>query len=454
MAITRTLPEKDSTEGYETQFDRNTDAADVRGVYVQNDTSNDANVLVTRDASDNLLFTDGVTGTKTLAQLASGGSTATARPNMLRNSGFWFAQCQTPGTLTNMGTVAGRRNYGPDGWFSVCETSLVQYARVDTDTSPETALSGRYYGRFVKTTNAGKLLVCQAVESIDCQHVRGSQVRVQVKLKASASVTWRLGLVQLASAGTADTFLPPPADTHASGTFITAWNGSGTDPTLNATQNYVYIAPDASNTDNTTVSGNALTCSVTTTWQRFGGTFTVPTDCHNLIVVLWSNAQMAASDEIKMAEVSMCLGTDIAVWAPQAWSSELLRCQRYVLKTFYPDTAPAQNAGGLGDAVNGIAGKSGANSNYLTWRFPVPLRVSALDNVITTGFPFNGIKTYNPSAANANARNITTNADMAITGTIIADRTGVTFTITGVGGGGGTSVGDRIAIHLLIFGEL
>jgi hypothetical protein len=70
MAIVRTLPEKDSSEGYETQFDRNSDAADVRGVYVQNDTSNDTNVLVSRDASNNLTFTDVNAGTKTLSQLS------------------------------------------------------------------------------------------------------------------------------------------------------------------------------------------------------------------------------------------------------------------------------------------------------------------------------------------------------------------------------------------------
>lgn len=76
MAIVRTLPQKDnSSEGYEEPFSRNADAVDVRGVYVQNDTSNDASVLITRDASDNLTFTDPVLGTsKTLTQLAAASS--------------------------------------------------------------------------------------------------------------------------------------------------------------------------------------------------------------------------------------------------------------------------------------------------------------------------------------------------------------------------------------------
>ena len=76
MAIVRTLPQKDnSSEGYEEPFSRNADAVDVRGAYIQNDSSNDASVLITRDASNNLTFTDPVVGvTKTLTQLSAASS--------------------------------------------------------------------------------------------------------------------------------------------------------------------------------------------------------------------------------------------------------------------------------------------------------------------------------------------------------------------------------------------
>lgn len=72
MAITRVSIDKDNpTEGYEQGLDHNADAPDVRGIYIQNDTSNDTSVLVSRDASNNLTFTDPVVGTtKTLSQLA------------------------------------------------------------------------------------------------------------------------------------------------------------------------------------------------------------------------------------------------------------------------------------------------------------------------------------------------------------------------------------------------
>jgi hypothetical protein len=59
MTIIRTKPlANNPNEGYEEDFDINTNAVDVRGVYIQNDTSNDANVIVSRDASNNMTFVD------------------------------------------------------------------------------------------------------------------------------------------------------------------------------------------------------------------------------------------------------------------------------------------------------------------------------------------------------------------------------------------------------------
>jgi hypothetical protein len=74
MAITKTNPLKnDPVEGYEEDFDPNVDAVNARGVYVQDDSSNDTNVVITRDASGNLTLKDGLTGPYTLTQLSTGG---------------------------------------------------------------------------------------------------------------------------------------------------------------------------------------------------------------------------------------------------------------------------------------------------------------------------------------------------------------------------------------------
>jgi hypothetical protein len=59
---------------YPTPVKNNQDALDSRGYFVQNDTSNDTTSLITRDASDNMTFQDGVTGPWTLSELAASAS--------------------------------------------------------------------------------------------------------------------------------------------------------------------------------------------------------------------------------------------------------------------------------------------------------------------------------------------------------------------------------------------
>lgn len=70
MSITRVPPLKDNpTEGYEEDFNPNSDAVDVRGVVLQNDSSDDQTVQITRDSSNNLELKDPTAGTKLLKDL-------------------------------------------------------------------------------------------------------------------------------------------------------------------------------------------------------------------------------------------------------------------------------------------------------------------------------------------------------------------------------------------------
>ena len=79
----------------------------------------------------------------------------------------------------------------------------------------------------------------------------------------------------------------------------------------------------------------------------------------------------------------------------------LLDCQRYYEKTFPAGTAPAQNAG-LGGALGSIAFGATAGELYTQWNFKVP---KAKTPTITT---------YNPSASNANWRDVTGSSDVAV----------------------------------------
>jgi hypothetical protein len=69
----RVLPLKDNSSGdfYEEGFNHQQDALDTAGLYIQNTTSNDANVLVSRDSSNNLTLTDPNAGSTTLAKVVN-----------------------------------------------------------------------------------------------------------------------------------------------------------------------------------------------------------------------------------------------------------------------------------------------------------------------------------------------------------------------------------------------
>lgn len=58
---------------YLDEIDPNDDGVDARALYLQNDSSEDSNVEISRDTSSNMTFKDGVvSGTKTLTELLAG----------------------------------------------------------------------------------------------------------------------------------------------------------------------------------------------------------------------------------------------------------------------------------------------------------------------------------------------------------------------------------------------
>lgn len=246
--------------------------------------------------------------------------------NHLMNGGFIFAQRQTPGTLTTITDGS----YGPDRWKMTRENADLQYIRVDG--SSESGLISPYYGQFKKITNAGKLLICQPLEYLDTLKFRGKVLNFQLQMKASASKTIKIAIVELQSGGTADT-LP---------TLVSAWGADGTDPTLGA---------------NLATIGTPISCSVTTAWQVFQFTGTFPATSKNLLVMVWSNADFAANDTLSLAEVGLYFGESQRSWTPRPIAQEVALCKRYYQKSYNVNTAPATATlqGGI-DTHSPIAG--------------------------------------------------------------------------------------------------
>ena len=148
--------------------------------------------------------------------------------NYLVNGGFDFAQRQTPATMT---TIADQK-YGPDRWKMERANADLQFQRVSA--IGESGLNCNFYGKFEKITNTGKMAVYQILTHQETVPLRGRTVTFQMKVKRSAGTAhpFRIAILALSAAGTADT-IPAP--------LITAWNATNIDPTLGANISSVVL---------------------------------------------------------------------------------------------------------------------------------------------------------------------------------------------------------------------
>lgn len=327
-------------------------------------------------------------------------------PNLAVNGGFEFAQEQTPGTYT---TIADK-TYGPDQWWVTRENADVQYKREDG--TGETGITSKYFGTFKKITNTGKFFICQPLEGRDSVPLRDKTVIFPIKLKASGSKTIRMAVLELQTAGTMDA---PPA------TLVTAFGANGVDPTFGS---------------NVAIITAAQSKSVTTSFQQFSVSVTVPSNSKNLFLAVWSNDQFAANDTLSVAEADFYPGSDVRAWMPKKYDEDLAACRRYFWKTFDIDVAPAQNAGTLG-TVRCIAGKAGATALAALFFLRFPVRMFATPTVTT----------FNPSAANAQVRDSTAAADCSATAVSGSHTTADATTISATGNAA-TALSNIMDVHL------
>ncbi len=235
-----------------------------------------------------------------------------------------FAQRQAPGTLTNVATD----KYGADRWRVSIVGATSQYKRTDTDGSIESGLNARYYANWTTLSNSTKVFACQPIENVDCAFLRGRTIVCQAKIKTNAAKTIRFGMIELGSGGTVDVL---PANV------ITAQGAASTDPTLGA--NLTYSTSSLTNVTGGTVSGNALSCSSTTTWTNFAFKVTLGTTFKNLVLAIWTDGLFATTDTLSFSEVGLFDGDQIRDWLPELDAVELVKCQRFYQKSQPVDTS-------------------------------------------------------------------------------------------------------------------
>jgi hypothetical protein len=337
------------------------------------------------------------------------GAEASGQNNLI-NGGFSLAQRQAPGTLT---TITDNK-YSADRWRVTRANADVQYQR--NDALGETGLTCQYYGLFKKITNTGKMHICQIVEGMNSVPARGKSVTFQIKMKASAAKTIRMAVLELQNAGTIDT-IP--------GTLVTSWGSDSTDPTLGA---------------NVAIITGAQSKSVTTSWQLFSVTVTVPSNSKNLIAAVWSDSGFAANDTLSLAEAMLTFGKTTVNWTPRPVGQELALAQRYYWKTFALDTAPAQNIGTNTGEFHAPAPVAGANAERMA-KLIYPVMMFASPTVTT----------YSPAAATVEFYDATASAACTSTSQINPSPMGVQLQCVGAAG---TVVGNSLRAHVTAEAEL
>lgn len=324
--------------------------------------------------------------------------------NYLINGVFRFAQRQALTTLT---TIADNKK-GPDRWRITRENADIQYQAVDAQF--ESSVTSLYYGRFKKITNAGKFHIVQSIDGVSSLNLRNKTIIFQIKMKASAAKNIRMGVIQVQNGGALNTI---PA------TLVTAFGADGTDPTLGA---------------NLALISAAETKAVTTSWATYSVKVTVPTDSFNILPAVWTDADFAANDILDLAEADVFVGDIERVFLARQATEELLLCLRFCCKTFPIDSGPAQSFGQEG-AFAWEGNRAGAVNHQRQWRFPVEM------------FAEPTITTYNPSAANAQPRDVSGGLDFSAIATATpTNANNYTFNCTG---NAGTVASNVVNVHIL-----
>ncbi len=294
----------------------------------------------------NALYYDTGTGLQLLFAAPS------SQPNTLINGGFNYAQRQAPATLTTVASDA----YSADRYRVPSQTASVQYQRTDNAGVIPAGLHSEFYGTFKQITGAGKFMVCQPMEGRRCLPlIQYGTVTFQCMMKASSSKTIRLGMVYLNSSGTLDTI--PAAIVP------TTWGANSTDPTLGT--NLAYQAPSATQPPGVsggTISGNAVSCTVGTTWGQYAGIFSVPTSAQNLIPIIWTDSQFSVNDTLSTTEWMLTPGQVLQPWLGIDPALDLVEAERFC---YVRSNEPVGQ---------GIA--SGTTAASVMVNFPVQMRVA------------------------------------------------------------------------------
>lgn len=138
-------------------------------------------------------------------------------------------------------------------------------------------------------------------------------------------------------------------------------------------------------------------------------------------------------NNFNIAQIQLEVGAAASKFELRDFERELALCQRYYEKSFQLSTVPAQNVGINTGASDFIAGRAGALVSYGIVEYAVRKARLGANPIF-----------YNPSAANAQARDLISGTDCSLTGAFTFTEHGFTVQTTG---NAATAVGNALSVH-------
>jgi hypothetical protein len=325
---------------------------------------------------------------------------------------------QNPAMQVNQrqGSTVADDTYTVDRWYALTQTASISYSQ---QTLQENGTATNI--RLTQTQAAAQRIgLATILEAVDSQPLRGQSLTLRPRVRISNSQPIRMAVLEWT--GTADSVTSDVVLDWTSGTYTAS--------------NFFLAA-------NLTVTGVSATTPSANTWTDMSPlTVTVGSSCNNLIVFLWTEGTAAQNVTLDIGKVRLVPGGykgDILI---PSFAQVLAVSMRYYQKSFRYTVAPVQNAGVGGGSYMFPATSAGATLNISpTVPLAPPLRLE-------TGAT---LTLYNPSAANAQVRNVTDSADLSASAADNQNQSGFRITATGTAG---TAVGEILSVHWTAEAEL
>lgn len=303
--------------------------------------------------------------------------------------------------------------YGPDRWYGLTQTAAISGARQSV------SVNMRPYLLTQIQASAQRFGLAQIVEFNNSFPRRSSRLTFFGRVNVSTSQPLRIAILE--------------------------WTGTAnsvTSDVVNSWTNGTYTAGNFFLGSNLTVTKVGVLTPLANTWTDFWVSGVSGNSVTNLIVMIWTEGTAAQNFTMQLANCGlMAMAGPPEVFIPKPTDLEFMQCYRYYQKSFLTTTTPAQNIGLSTGEYYFPATTVGATVVSSPF-FSLPVDM------------FSGFVPilYNPSAANAQIRNVTDSADLTSSGLLgIGSSKG--FSVIGTGNAG-MAVGEQLAFHWTAEAEL